>query len=202
MTRGLARVARADAARLLASGDADGAAKRVAAILRLAVHVSQGARSGIELLTAAAIAQLGAGFVAENSALAGAPWRTDIRQAIAGVRAGATLNSAAVLRADGEMMVRSLRDGTFVENLRALGGRDWGSASQADREAAAAKLEAINGAANAAWGAPDAVARLEALSARAKQEGIGDLYTSRDKTRAAIDRLNADLAAADAALSR
>lgn len=200
MARALARVLRADAARLLVAGDADAAAKRVAAILRLAVHMTKEGGSTIELVVGVAIASFGTEFVETNGGLARAAWKTDIQNAIVSVRADGTLNSGACLRADGDSIVRSLRAGTMTEDMTWLGGRNWGAVSQAERDSAAQKLEAINAAAVTAWGSDDALARLRALEARAKQEGVADLFIARDKAREAVDKLNGALAKADATL--
>ncbi len=85
MARGLARVLVADAERLLERGDRDGAARRVAAIGRMAVHVARPARWSIEWKVACALAALAANFVDDNPSLASAAWKTDAQQAFAAI---------------------------------------------------------------------------------------------------------------------
>lgn len=201
MTRELTRVLRADAARLLAAGDADGAAKRIAAILRLAAQLAKPAHTVIEVLVACALAQTAADFIAENPALAGAAWKTDIQNAIVPLNVADPFNSSAVVARDGEMVVRALREGKTVD-MSSMGGRNWTTVSQADRDAAAAKLQALNAEAVTAWTAPDAVTRLAALADRAQAQGVGDVFSRLDKARAAVDKTRDSLRRADAALSK
>lgn len=199
--RALARVLRADALRLLAAGDLDGAARRTAGILRLGVAVAQPARSSIELLIASACAQLGLQFVTEHPQLSGAAWKTDIQQAISSVGKGDTLNSSGILRREGELIASSLREG----KMRSTGNpadRNWAVASQADRDAAAAKIEAINAESVRVWSGPDAVSKLKELVQRARDEGVGDLVAPLDRIREALEQVRTTSAAASMALRK
>ena len=199
MVRDLARVLKADAARLLAAGDLDGAAKRIATIERIAAHVLQPAHSIIELLVVSAVAQLGTGFVADNASVANAPWKTDIQQALVDLEAQLAGRAATIVRLDGEMVVKALRAGKMVD-MRVAGGRDWTGASQAERDAAAATLAAIHGEVGRAWDAPGGAVRLGALEQQAKNEGVGDLMSPLAKTRRAVDDLQAALVKANRTL--
>lgn len=200
-TRELSRVLRADAARLLAAGNPDGAAKRTAAVLRLAAQVAKPAHTIIEMLVACALAQSAADFVTENPALAGAAWKTDIQNAIVSVNLADPFNSSVAVARDGDMVVRALREGKTVD-MSSMGGRNWTTVGQAERDAAADRLQAINAQAVAAWNAPDAVTRLGALAARAQAEGVGDVFSRLDNARKAVDRVRDSLKRADAALSK
>lgn len=198
--RGLARVLRADTSRLLAAGDADGAAKRIAAMLRMANQVGRGGRTTIELLVAAAVGAMAAEFITANPALAKAAWKTDIQQAIVEVERDGVLNSPAIIGAELELTSTSLRQNK-VPDMSSMGGKNWPMIDQAERDAAASKLEAMRNDVIAAWSAPDAVSRLATLAGRAKQEGVGDLFTAYDKARTAVDRLRDSLRRASAALA-
>ncbi len=198
MVRGLTRVLKADAARLLAGGDLDGAARRIAAIERLAAHVLRPAHSIIELLVATAVARVGAGFVNEHAALAGAPWKTDIQQSLVDLEQELSRTSAVIAR-DSETMVKALREGKMLD-LGAVGGRNWTTASQAERDAAAAKLEAMYADVAKAWNAPGGVARLATLEQQAADSGVGDLFPPLSKARKSVDDLLAEIAKANTTL--
>lgn len=199
--RALARVLRADAARLAAAGDVDGSAKRTAAVLRLAVQVARPARTSIELLVAGAIAHLGLDFIGEHPELAKAAWKTDVQQALSSVGQGGTLNSTAIVKAEGELTVKSLREGKMMD-MTGAGGRNWNTASQADRTAAADKLAAIYSDVAKAWDAPDAVSKLQELTKRASEEGVGDLVPPFEKLRESIDKVRSGVGAANTALRK
>jgi len=199
--RGLARALKADADRLIASGDIEGAAVRAAALLRLATHISMHGGSQIELLVAIAVAQLGAEFINANPKLATAAAKVEIQQALNGVSANGTLNAMAIMRSEAALTPRSLRDGTGID-MTLVGGRDWSKVSAADREAAAKKLEALWADTLVAWDGPGPVAALEKLSARAKAEGVSDLFVGPDKVRKSFDGLRAAIGQANATLRK
>lgn len=202
MTRALARVLRADPARLLAAGDAAGASKRVAAIERLAAHVLDPAQSVIELMVACALGQLGAEFVNENAGLAKGAGKPDLQQAIKNLQQRVSKNTGTIVRRDGDMVIKSLREGKMLDMSSAADGRDWTKVSKPEREAAAKKLVAIYAEIGKVWDAPDAVSRLEALGKRAKDEGVGDLFPALDKSRKAVDELKKALGKASTALNK
>lgn len=197
--RALARVLKADAVRLLALRDHDAAARRAAALLRLAAQVAEPAHSAIELLTACAVAGLGATLVSENPTLPQAASKADLQDALAAVARGGTLNSAAIVRHEGDLAARTIREGV---DLSAMGGWNWGAESKAYRDAAADRLLAIYADAVSVWEAPDAPARLTALVQRSMQEGVGDLIAALDKIRNSVTETKAACDRASAALGR
>lgn len=199
--RGLARVLEADAARLLAKGDSDEAAKRVAAIMRLSTHVAAKGQTIMELLTSVAIAQMGATFVNENEAIARAAWKTDIQQAIAMVEQSGMLNAAAIVHRDGENVLKTLREGKMMD-LSAFGGRDWSKTTQAERDEAAKKLSVLLAEADKAWGSPDAVAKLKVLSERAKKDSVGDLFWVDGRVKTAMNEVQKAIGKASTVLSK
>mgnify|MGYP000116380519 CR=1 FL=1 len=199
--RPLARVLKADATRLLAAGDTDAAAKRVAALLRMAMQIAKPGRTMIELLVANAIALLATDIVITNESLARAAWKTDIQQAIAATQRDLVQNSGQVVQRDVEIAPGSLRQGKGLD-LTPLGGRNWNAASQAEREAAAKKLDAIAAEYVRAWDQPDAVSRLKALGERAQKEGVDDLVSAPHKARESVNKLRDELAKAGAVLSK
>lgn len=201
MLRSLARALKADAARLLAAGDADGAARRVAALLRMAAQTSRQGHFTIELLTAAAIARLGTDFVNSNPQVAHAAWKTDIQNALADVERGGTLDSWAVLQREADLSVQWMREGTLPD-MGSQGGHNWPAMNQAERETAAAQLEGLMRESASAWRAPDAAAQLGAIAARAVRQPALDLYPPLGRIRTTIDDLNTALAAAKAALEK
>lgn len=199
--RSLARALHADAKRLANSGDLDGAAKRVAAIFRMAAHIGKQANSVVELLTAIAMAQLGTAFVDETPALSKAAWKTDIQAAIPMVVADVVDRAPIALQREAAMVAAWLRSGIKVDVDPAIAGvRPRMSA--AEREAAAAKLEALSADAAKAWTQPQAATKLAALSERAKREGIDDIAISFERIRKTADAFRASLAATDAALRK
>ncbi|MBK7404330.1 MAG: hypothetical protein IPJ41_06755 [Phycisphaerales bacterium] len=142
MLRGLARALKADASRLLAAGDADGAARRVAALLRMAAQTSRQGHFTIELLTAASVARLGTDFVNSNPGITHAAWKTDIQNALVEVERGGTLDSWSVLQREAELSSRWIREGS-VPDMREQGGHNWPGMSRSEREAAAAQLDSL-----------------------------------------------------------
>ncbi|MCC6425407.1 MAG: hypothetical protein IT435_01170 [Phycisphaerales bacterium] len=199
--RRVARILKADATRLLAAGDKDGAAKRIAALLRISDQLTREGKASIELLVATAIAAMASEFVVSNPSLAEAAWKTDIQQAIAEVQGDGLLNSAAVIKSDFEIAARSLREGT-VPDTSEMGGWNWATVSQSERDALADKLDAIKEEAVKAWSGPGAAGALAGLGQRAKDEGIGEFVTSLDKLRTSMDRLRGDLDKAGAVLAK
>ncbi len=200
-TRALARVLRADASRLLAAGDPDGAAKRTAAIFRLAVQVTKRAQTVIELLVGAAIAHLGAELVYSNAALSRAAWKTDIQRAILEVEASGTLRSGAIVHAEGQMLLKSLHDGTMID-MSANGGRNWKAVSQSERDEAAKTLTPILAEMDRAWASSDGPGQLDAIVEKAKPGGVGDLLPALGHVRKSVTDLKAELKKASAALSK
>ena len=199
--RSLSRALKADATRLLATGDRDGAARRVAAMMRMGDQLGRSSRVIIEMLVASAIANSGAQFVIENPSLAQAAWKSDIQQAIAKLVQNEAFASGLVAQRDLMFTATSLRDGTALD-LSSLGGRDWSTASTADREAAAREIESVANDLPAAWGARDSIARLKALTARSKNALAGELMPRLDSVRKGMDMFLAAVSKANETLSQ
>jgi hypothetical protein len=199
--RGLARVLRADATRLSAAGDAQGAARRIAAMLRLAAHITAGGRSQIELLVGCAVAQMGCDLAASTPGLGQAAAKAEVQQALVSVQAGGVLNSSAIVREDGRLTAGALRSGQVPAGIKVM-GKEVASCTPAEREAAAKKLEAFSAEVVAAWDAPGAAATLAGIVKRAEAEGLGDILGSPGKARESVDRLKAAIPGAYAALSK
>ncbi|MFO0873016.1 MAG: hypothetical protein U0575_03475 [Phycisphaerales bacterium] len=198
--RQLARVLKADAARLLAAGDRDGAAKRTAAIFRMASQIGGSAQTGIELLVAMAIAELGSRFVQDNPGLAQAAWKTDIQQAMVDVQHNVLDRGSDVVKREGEMdaaWLRSASDANIAAAKELVRPRN-----RAEREAAATKLAAFTTDAARLWNEPQAKSKLAALEARADAEGIADLCAKLDTLREAADRSQASIEKARIALAK
>lgn len=201
MLRSLARVLKSDADRLLDEGDLDGAAQRVAAIERIAAQILRPAHTIIELLVAKAVAQVGTEFVNAHAALAKAPWKTDIQKALAELEQELPRTGAAISH-DMNGMVKALREGSKMLDMRQSGGSDWSKLGQGEREEAARKLVVLQAEVDKVWTAPDAVARLEAIEKRAVNDGVGELMASRARTRKSMNDLLADIKKAKATLGR
>ncbi|MEK6703991.1 MAG: hypothetical protein AABZ53_17165 [Planctomycetota bacterium] len=199
--RALGRVLKADAGRLLEAGDLDGAAKRIAAIERLAAHVLRPAHSIIELLVANAVARLGTEFVNQHPALAKAPWKTDVQQGLAELEQEISRTGGAISH-DMDMTLKALREGSKMLDLRSGGGRNWAAVGQAEREEAVKKLQAIQVEVGKAWNGSGAVARLAAIEQQAVNDGVGDLMASRSRTRKALDDLLVEIKKAKTALGK
>jgi hypothetical protein len=199
--RAVARVLRADAKRLLAEGDKDGAARRVAAIVRLGTGVAGPGRNLLDVMTGMALVSMAADFVKSNPALAEAAWKTDLQQALQAVGRGGTLNSIAALRSEIDGAVSSLRKGEPLD-MRGTGGREWSSASAAEREDAAAKLAGLRDDLLRAWEAPDAVFQVKAVVARAKEQGIEEFVGILGQLRESIEKLRVDVGAANSVLRK
>lgn len=197
--RGVARALRGDARLHLAAGHPDKAAQSVGAILRLASHVARPARTSIEILVGVAVADLGAQFLVEHPELGKVPGKRETLDAIAGVRRDVIANARNVLPHERDVIVSSLRSESGMQPLADLMPK-WAKASKAEREAAAKTLDDLFGQAIAAWDAPDAMSRLEALAARARSEGVGELFVGADKIRASVDRLRATCDKAEAVM--
>lgn len=197
--RRLARVLKADAARLLAAGDSDGAARRVAALLRMASQIGESARTTIEVLVAIAIAELGAGVVQDNPAIAGAAWKTDIQHAAADYQRNVLDRGGEVVRREGEIFaawLRSASDAQFAALGPAVRAR-----THDERVAAATKIDALAAEAATIWRQPQANAKLAALDARAQAEGA-DMFPSVTTVRKATDRSQASIDKLKAALAK
>ncbi len=201
--RPMARILVADAKRLLAAGDADGAARRIASILRISVNLTCKAQTLIELLVGTAVAELALDCVRTHPELARAAWKTDIQQAIAAVQQSDVLNSTALVRADLDMMARSLREGKMIAFEGSA--RDWTKASQAERDAAAAHISSLAEEYLRAWKLPDAAAsaaKLDAITTRERTSPGGDLLPPFSKARPAVEKVRASLKEISALLSK
>jgi hypothetical protein len=198
--RQLARVLIADAARVNAAGDKDGAARRVAAVQRMAAQIGGSAQCTIEFLVAIAIAELANGFVQGNPALAEAQWKTDIQQALLDSDRQVHRRVAEILRREGEVFAAWLRATSDSEYALAVKNTGIKPRSRDQRLAAADALEALNAEVAAAWGtssAPEASASRE----RAKSKGIDDLAINLDAIRTAASKAQASARATSKALA-
>jgi hypothetical protein len=199
-TRGLARVLIADAKAQLAAGNTDAAAQRVAATLRVSAQVTRKGQSLIELMTATAIASLATDFVKEYPALAKAAWQTEVQHALLEVKQGGTLNSAAIVKSDVEMLVRSLRENKMV--AEGGGGTDWSKATQAERDQAAARLAPLADELARAWTGPDAVSALDAINKRVAESPGGELLAPFSAVRKSVSTLEAAIDEAQSILRK
>lgn len=197
--RGLARALRADAERALAAKDLDGAAQRVAAMIRMGRHINQHGESMIEWMVGGAVASMGTGVVKDHPELVQAAWKTDIQQAIGEATPGDPLGIKRVLVAERAMGVRSLRENT-VPDMTSMGGRNWKQVPQAEREQIAPVLDKLWERAIEAWDAPDAESKLAGVMREADASTAKGLIAAVDKMRKTATTLQADLNAANAAL--
>jgi hypothetical protein len=81
-----------------------------------------------------------------------------------------------------------------------MGGENWPAKSPAERNAAADDLQALMAESAIAWPMPDAVSRLDAITARAANREVDDFSIKLGRVRASVDKLNVTLAHAETAL--
>jgi hypothetical protein len=197
--RGLARALRADAERALAAGDLDAAAQRAAAMIRFGRHINLRSESIIEWLVAGAVGSMGAKFVTEHPQLAKAAWKTDIQQAITEATPGDPFGLKRTLKAERAVAVRSLRENK-VPDMSGMGGRNWKTVPQAERDQIANDLEKLWDRVLEAWDAPDAQAKLRTLLREAESSPMKGLLPAIDKVYKSVESLQADFSAANAIL--
>lgn len=197
--RRLARLLKADAVRLLAAGDKDGAARRVAALLRMASQIGGSAQTSIEMLVAMAISELGAGLVQDNPAIAGAAWKTDIQHAAADYQRNVLGRGGDVVRREAETTAAWLRSASDAQY--AVLGSAVRARTKDERAAAATKIDALATEAAAIWSQPQAKAKLAALDARAQAEGA-DMFPNASSVRKAADHSQASMDKLKAALGK
>jgi hypothetical protein len=184
--RGLARALRA-------------AAQRAAALLRFGQHLNLRSESFIEWLVAGAVGGLGAKFVTEHPQLAKAAWKTDIQQAITEATPGDPFGLKRTLKAERAVAVRSLRENK-VPDMSGMGGRNWKTVPQAERDQIANDLEKLWDRVLEAWDAPDAQAKLGTLLREAESSPMKGLLPAIDKVYKTVETLQADFSAANAVL--
>jgi len=197
--RGIARALRADAERALAAGDLDAAAQLASAMIRFARHINLRSETIIEWLVAGAVGGMGAKFVTEHPQLAKATWKTDIQQAITEATPGDPFGLKRTLKAERAVAVRSLRENK-VPDMSGMGGRNWKTVPQAERDQIANDLEKLWDRVLEAWDAPDAQAKLNALVREADSSPMKGLLPAIDKVYKSVESLQSDFSAANAIL--
>lgn len=196
--RQLARVLRADASRLLAAGDKDGAAKRIAAIYRMAGQVGGSAQSVVELLSAEGMLEIANRIIQENQSLADAAWRTDVLQAMSEAQQQTLTRAPAIIEADAKLTgswLRQVQDSQYAT----MAGQGLKPRTVEQRQAAATAIESIGAEAAKAW--PTASpAKLKELHNKAKSKGVDDLCANYEQVKGAADKVEVSMRMARAAL--
>ncbi|HMN96909.1 MAG TPA: hypothetical protein PKC43_10465 [Phycisphaerales bacterium] len=196
--RRLARALQADAARLLSAGDKDGAAKRIAAIYRMAGQVGGSGQTAIEFMAALGMAHLATEFIQQNRSLADAAWRTDILQAMSEFRQRSLARAPEILEADGKLVGSWLRHAQDT-SYATVATQGLKRRTSEQRIAAAAAIESIAAEAAGAW--PGASpARMRQLNEKAKSRGVEDLSVNHEAMKHASDQTEAALRSARTAL--
>jgi len=199
--RGLARVLKADAARLMAAGDREGAAKRIAAIHRMSAQIGASAQCHIEYLVAVSIAELANAFTQENPSLASAAWKTDIQQAMAEVDRHVYTRAPSILKQEGIVFATWLRSTSDPEYATTVTvGLKPRSADR--RQSDAAKLEAHCAEIAAQWASAHGASSFQSQEAKAKSAGIEDLAPDARRTRDVTEKAKASAARAQAILTK